>query len=183
MSDEAVAGKPVAASFRCGCWLWMRLISGHREVCLCGLDRCVCRWAAARPRDRRTRAFGSEWSISKPGQALRTLRHPPHRWGFSLLCTSHPGPAAKPHSQASLVPQLARRPPHRWCLVCWWVIGVVLKPGYALPRPPAPQLGTSRGLYALRWFPIWPAGGCSIRSWLAACRRRVAALMTPFPPF
>ena len=29
--------------------MWMRLISGHREVCLCGLDRCVCRWAAARP--------------------------------------------------------------------------------------------------------------------------------------
>ena len=27
-------------------------------------------WAAARPRDRHTRACGSEWSISKPGQAL-----------------------------------------------------------------------------------------------------------------
>ena len=26
--------------------------------------------AAARPRDRHTRACGSEWSISKPGQAL-----------------------------------------------------------------------------------------------------------------
>ena len=26
-------------------------------------------------------------------------------------------------------------------------------------------------------------GVCSIRSWLAACRRRVVALMTPFPPF
>ena len=29
----------------------------------------------------------------------------------------------------------------------------------------------------LRW------GFCSIRSWLAACRRRVVPLMTPFPPF
>ena len=29
-----------------------------------------CPWAAARPRDRHTRACGSEWSISKPGQAL-----------------------------------------------------------------------------------------------------------------
>ena len=29
----------------------------------------VCPWAAARPRDRHTRACGSEWSISKPGQA------------------------------------------------------------------------------------------------------------------
>ena len=26
-------------------------------------------------------------------------------------------------------------------------------------------------------------GFCSIRSWLAACRRRVTPLMTPFPPF
>ena len=130
-----MAGKPVAASWRCGCWL---------------LWGCVCRWAAARPRDRHTRAFGSESSISKPGQVLRTLRHPPHRWGFSLLCTSHPGPAAKPHSQASLVPQLTRRPPNRRCLVCWWVIGVVLKPGYALPpptgthrHPPAPRPGSA----------------------------------------
>ena len=31
------------------------------------------------PRDRHTRAFGSEWSISKPARALRTLRHPPCR--------------------------------------------------------------------------------------------------------
>ena len=33
-----------------------------------------------RPRDRHTRACGSEWSISKPARALRTLRRPPHRW-------------------------------------------------------------------------------------------------------
>ncbi len=49
-----------------------------------------CLRAAARPRDRHTRACGSEWSISKPGQALPppsgtrecTLarRHPPHWW-------------------------------------------------------------------------------------------------------
>ena len=32
--------------------------------------RCVCRWAAARPRDRHTRACGSEWSISRPALAL-----------------------------------------------------------------------------------------------------------------
>ena len=30
-----------------------------------------------RPRDRHTRAYGSEWSISKPARALRTLRRPP----------------------------------------------------------------------------------------------------------
>ena len=34
-----------------------------------------------RPRDRHTRACGSEWSISKPARALRTLRRPPRQWG------------------------------------------------------------------------------------------------------
>ena len=28
-----------------------------------------------------TRELRSEWSISKPARALRTLRRPPHRWG------------------------------------------------------------------------------------------------------
>ena len=37
---------------------------------LVGPGRCVCRWAAARPRDRHTRACGSEWSISRPALAL-----------------------------------------------------------------------------------------------------------------
>ena len=73
-----------------------------------------CPGAAARPRDRHTRACGSEWSISKPGQALPppsvtrectlALRHPPcwrrgcvvsgqartwriHGLGAELLCT------------------------------------------------------------------------------------------------
>ena len=62
--------------------------------------------------------------------------------GGAFHCCAHPiqappptGAAAKPHSQASLVPQLTRRPPHRRCLVCWWVIGVVLKPGQVLPPP------------------------------------------------
>ena len=35
-----------------------------------GPGRCVCRWAAARPRDRHTRACGSERSISRPALAL-----------------------------------------------------------------------------------------------------------------
>ena len=101
---------------------------------------CVCRWAAARPRDRHTRAFGSESSISKPGQALRTLRYPPHRWGFSLLCTSHPGLAAHGHRRQAPQPGLSCPAAHALpstpavpgVLV---VIGVVLKPGYALPPP------------------------------------------------
>ena len=59
-----------------------------------------------RPRDRHTRAYGSEWSISKPARALRTLRRPPHRWGRGglqsggtwcapLMFRAPPGPAAR----------------------------------------------------------------------------------------
>ncbi len=73
-------------------------------------------------------------SPAKPSGTLHT--------GGAFHCCAHPiqappptGTAAKLHSQASLVPQLTRCPPHRRCLVCWWVIGVVLKPGYALPPP------------------------------------------------
>ena len=69
-----------------------------------GPGRCVCRWAAARPRDRHTRACGSEWSISRPAlalppptgtaarprvlqlaRALRPLRRPPHQWGWGAV--------------------------------------------------------------------------------------------------
>ena len=37
-----------------------------------------------RPRDRHTRACGSEWSISKPARALRSLRRPPHLWRLGV---------------------------------------------------------------------------------------------------
>ena len=68
-----------------------------------GPGRCVCRWAAAfllvllvaplvfrapegpAAREIATREpKGSEWSISKPARALRTLRRPPHQW--DLVC-------------------------------------------------------------------------------------------------
>ena len=46
------------------------------------------------------------------------------------------------------------------------------------PIGPAPRSCRRCGARGwLRW------GFCSIRSWLAACRRRVVPLMTPFPPF
>ena len=147
-----------------------------------------------------------------------------------MLCTSHPVPAA--HGRRRQAPQsglscpAARASPSAPAVPgVLVVIGVVLKPGQILPRPPAPT-GTAARLRGPRgalnkgrclvcwwgnrrcfearlcpaaahghrdghqpaavclcWFPIWPAGGCSIRSWLAACRRRVAALMTRFPRF
>ena len=84
-------------------------------------------------------AAGSRRSRSpaKPSGPSGTLHT-----GGAFHCCAHPiqaspptGTAAKPHSQASFVPQLTRCPPRRRCLVCWWVIGVVLKPGQVLPPP------------------------------------------------
>ena len=121
---------------------WPHGCSGRRVACLDGPGRCVCRWAAARPRDRHTRACGSERSISRPAlalppptgtaarprvlqlaRALRSLRRPPHRWG--LVCWrvawrvgSLSGQAPPPPTGTaawSLKP--LRRPPHRWCPV------------------------------------------------------------------
>ena len=44
-------------------------------------------------------------------------------------------------------------------------------------NPTCPGLGCSAAHFRLAEV----GGGCSIRSWLAACRRRVVPLMTPFP--
>ena len=128
-------------------------------------------------------------------------RRPPHRWGFSLLCTSHPGLAAHGHRRQAPQPGSAglavpsmREPAARSrrsrspakpsgtlhtggafhccahpiqappptgtaarlrgprgalnkgrCLVCWWVIGVVLKPGQVLPPPTGTAVGHQPG--------------------------------------
>ena len=82
-----------------------------RPGCFVGPGRCVCRWAAARPRDRHTRACGSEWSISRPALAL-----PPPT-----------GTAARP-----------RRPcgdlhtGGAWSLMCGWVRRLEARPDPAV---------------------------------------------------
>ena len=43
---------------------------------------------------------------ARPGPAA-AHRHPPHRWGFSLLCTSHPGPADHGHRGQAPQPGLS----------------------------------------------------------------------------
>ena len=124
-----------------------RQISGRRVACFVGPGRCVCRWAAARPRDRHTRACGSEWSISKPGQApppptgtaARPRRRPP---------APRPGPASLRGSRGGLLsvglvvrelPALALRallrPPHRRlrCCVWWRVVSVPCRPHGSFP--------------------------------------------------
>ena len=68
----------------------------------------------ARPRDRHTRTFGSEWSISKPGQALQAPRRPRHTTHihYCLLtpaCSLLPAPAhthGSPHIR--MVPHKCR---------------------------------------------------------------------------
>ena len=156
--DEAVAGKLVAASCRRECWLLLR---GCVPV---GGGQAPLRGALY------ARACGSESSISKPGQALRpsgTL----HTGGV-FHCCAHPiqappptGAAAKPHSQVSLVPQLTCRPPHRRCLVCWWVIGVALKVGQALPLPPDTAVGHQPGAVCPALISnLARSGVCSLRT-------------------
>ena len=66
---------------------------------------------------------------------------------------------------------------------CWarfvspWHLPCVQLPGFR--HPPAPQPGPRPLQRARHW---WRWGFCSIRSWLSACRRRVAPLMLQFPP-
>ena len=52
---------------------------------------------------------GSEWSISKPARALRSLRHPPHRrrlrcWCVAWCVVSMPGQALPPSTGAAARP-------------------------------------------------------------------------------
>lgn len=101
---------------------------------------------------------GSEWSISKPARAFRTLRHPPHRrclccWCVAWCVVSMPGQALPPPTGAAARPSAALR---RRGLVLW-----------SLRRP------THR----------WRWGFCAMRSPLTACRRRVGALDGVIPPF
>ena len=119
--DEAVAGKPVAASCRCGAVCagfpgvarlaylgWVAVCAGGRRparfpilLVACGPTGVPGAVGSGRPRDRHTRAFGSESSISKPGQALRTLRHAHgHRRQAPQPGLSRPAAHASPSTPA-----------------------------------------------------------------------------------
>ena len=101
-----------------------------------------------------TRELRSEWSISKPGQALPPPTGPS---GRATQLEARPGPAAAPG---------ASRRPFR-------------KPGQALPTTTG-QSGRASQL-VVRPGATAPGGKGSTRSIPTACRRRVAALMSPFP--
>ena len=142
---------------RVWCCLWPHGCSGRRVACLDGPGRCVCRWAVARPRDRHTRACGSEWSISRPALALppptgtaarprvlqlacalRSLRRPPHLWGWVAdvwRCASSRSPARpsrRPRApQPGPGPSGALHTGGAWSLMCGWVRRLEARPGPA----------------------------------------------------
>ena len=191
--------------------------------CFVGPGRCVCRWAAARPRDRHTRAaLGVVDLEARPGPAA-THRHR----GQALRLEARPGPATA-HGNRSLARLFLWVSWGSRVLSFWGarvrVVTNVVNPrcfscGFLLRCYERRQ---SEGFFAevpvegLCWAsffaemplkgPCWAifsrqsalrpglvgdvaheagygGGFCSIRSWLAACRRRVVPLMTPFPPF
>ena len=125
--------------------------SGAQALLFCCLWHRWCSGAVGpgRPRDRHTRAFGSEWSILKPALALRTLRRSPHWrrlcrcvwWSFPSKLGHAPPPARSPHTSLRLgVVDLEARPcppdppapstPAALARLC-----VASKPGQAPPSP------------------------------------------------
>ena len=107
------------------------------ELVACGSAVVPGAVGPGRPRDRHTRACGSEVSISKPARALRTLRRPPHSGAWSLMCGSarrleaRPGPSAAHRHRGQVMQPL---PPSLGVL--WWpAIG---RSRAAEPRPRSP---------------------------------------------
>ena len=107
--------------------------------------RCRCSRAPSGPaaREIATRELRSEWSISKPARALRTLRRPPHRQRWVVVCGGQalppptdtaaipPGPLAPSTPAAPSAPAALGR--------CVWWPGPAAAHGYrgdALRRPP-----------------------------------------------
>ena len=183
------------------CCLLSRQIFGRRGACFVGPGRCVCRWAAARPRDRHPRAFGSEWSISKPGQALP----PPTGTAAAPSGVLHTGGAAPPPPTRT-----AGRPSSGPCGAAPSPatlsglaaassrsgLGAYLLPGQSLPPPTCTAAGPSSGpcdttpipatmsgldhsrinkpsttCAHAQWCNACPWGGVHIRGWACWCGR------------
>ena len=106
--------------------------------------------------------------------------NPPYPTGGTKLALLGPISAQAGNNSPSTL-----KTPQNWRFyACWanFFAEMLLKgpcgASFFAPIGPAPRSCRRRGARGwLRW------GFCSIRSWLAACRRRVVPLMTPFPPF
>ena len=133
----------------------------------------------ARPGPPASRITATIKRVQVPG------RSSPHRWGFSLLCTSHPGLAAHGHRRQAPQPGL-------FCPAAHALPSTPAVPGVLVgdrrrfeARPgPAPahrhrSWAPAGGCMPCVGFQSGPLGGAA----LGAGWRRVAALMTRFPPF
>ena len=135
-----------------------------RGVARQGGRRLFAPGAAARPRDRHTRAsLGVVDLEARPGPAAApgASRRPFRKPGQALQDPRRPHAVSANESATG-----ASRRPFR-------------KPGQALPMATGPS-GWATQLEA-RPGPAAAGGNCSIRSIPTACRRRVAALMVQFP--
>ena len=120
----------------------------RRVASFVGPGRCVCRWVAARPRDRHTRASlgvvdlearpGPAAAHRHRGQAPQAPRRPPIGRGVCVMPGQAPQASRRPrsvglvvcvltgsaaaHLRRGQVLQPLRRPPHRRGLVCWCVV-------------------------------------------------------------
>ena len=170
-SATATAARPQwgRAVLLCLDGVWAR---ARARVCVLGPGCLVCPWAAGyladglacgaagvpgaigpgRPRDRHTRACGSEWSISKPARALRPLRHPPHRrrlcrcvWlGASSRSPARPRRRPRAPQPGTATLWSCRHPPYRRRLCrCAWLGASSRSPARPRRRPRAPQPGTA----------------------------------------
>ena len=160
-----------------GCCLWPRWCSGRRRARLWGraapwavarlIDgvacgpagvpgaggpgRCVCRWAAARPRAVRAASFARR-VVSKPGQtpppptgtaadpsgALHTCGAWSRTCASALRLEARPG-LATAHRHRSRALRSLRRPSHQWGLVADVLLGALL-------RSPARPCASKRSL-------------------------------------
>ena len=101
------------------CWAGLLVVpvGGGLPACVaCGPTGVPGAVGPGRPRDRHTRACGSEWSISKPARALRTLRRPPRRWRLRCCVVPsrprhrprapQPGPRVPPAPSTPVAPSV-----------------------------------------------------------------------------
>ena len=144
-----------------------------------GPGRCVCRWAAARPRDRHTRASGSEWSISRPALALppptgTAARPRRSRGGLQSGVRACPGPAAALRHRG-LAPQATRWPSCLCCLRRRWCSG------RRRARPPT-RLGDLTSFGAASRSPPVPSGPSGALHTGGACGSGVSVLALALPP-
>ena len=154
----------------------------------CGycLWRCRCSRAPSGPaaREIATRELRSEWSISKPARALRTLRRPPHRQRWVVVCG---GQALPPPTDTAAIPPGPAAPsiPAALGRCVWWpgpaaahghrdhalhtggavLLCVVARP-CRRPRIPRPCLRALRHPppCGLTWFRVWQTQAGKLRS-------------------